>query len=132
MIKIDWKNLTKYNVFVLRFALGLVVGWFGVNMFIAPEFWGQLIPGFVTAVIPVSTAVMINGVIEITLSLALIFGVYTRIAAWILTLHIFGIIFILGYGPIAVRDFGLMLAAVALGLSEDNVWSLGKKLGLKL
>jgi hypothetical protein len=79
--------------------------------------WTQFLPEFVTDTISGTTVMAIVGVIEIAAGI----GVWLRprifayvVAAWlgviIITLAIAG-----GFWDIALRDFGLLLAALALG-----------------
>jgi hypothetical protein len=84
--------------------------------------WTEYLPSFVTEVISGSTLMAIVGVIEIAAGI----GVWLRprifayvVAAWlaliIVTLALAG-----GFWDVALRDFGLLLAALALGqLAEE-------------
>ena len=86
--------------------------------------WTQFLPEFVTDVVSGNVVMAIVGVIEIAAGI----GVWLRpkvfayvVAAWlgviILTLIIAG-----GFWDIALRDFGLLLGALALGqLARQNV-----------
>jgi hypothetical protein len=79
--------------------------------------WAEFLPEFVTDVVSGSTVMAIVGVVEIAAGI----GVWLRpkifayvVAAWlgmiIVTLVIAG-----GFWDIALRDFGLLLGALALG-----------------
>ncbi len=55
-------------------------------------------------------------------------GLLTRIAAFILALHLAIITIELGYGETAVRDFGLTFATLSIALGGPDQWSLDQKL----
>jgi len=81
--------------------------------------WDQYLPGVVTNISPISahTLMLIVGVIEIVAGLGV--AIKPRIfayvvAAW-LAVIIINLLLIPGYYDIALRDFGLLLAALALG-----------------
>ena len=57
-----------------------------------------------------------NGTLEIVLGSLLLLGLFTRLCAFILALHLGGIMISLGYNDIAIRDFGLSLATFAVFL----------------
>jgi len=81
--------------------------------------WDQYLPGVVTNISPISahTLMLIVGVIEIVAGLGV--AIKPRIfayvvAAW-LAVIIINLLLIPGCFDIALRDFGLLLAALALG-----------------
>ncbi len=117
--------MKKYAPLVLRIAIASVVLWFGWQQLAHPTNWVRLLPPW-TGALPVSalTLIAINGWFEIIFGLALLVGFYTRFVAVILALHIFDIAYTLGYGPVAVRDFGLAVAALSIALGEAGELSL--------
>src|SRR5213083_2444726 len=81
--------------------------------------WDQYLPGVVANASPVTphTLMLIVGVIEIVAGI----GVWLKprifayvVAAWLVVI-IVNLLLIPGYFDIALRDFGLLLAALALG-----------------
>jgi len=81
--------------------------------------WDQYLPGVVTNISPISAhaLMLIVGVIEIVAGIGV--AIKPRIfayvvAAW-LAVIIINLLLIPGYFDIALRDFGLLLAALALG-----------------
>jgi hypothetical protein len=113
---------TAYQILRLGFAVAPIL--FGLDKFFnLMTDWPEFLPGFVTDVVS-GTAVMATvGVVEIAAGI----GVWLRprifayvVAAWlgviIITLVIAG-----GFWDIALRDFGLLLGALALGqLARDH------------
>jgi hypothetical protein len=81
--------------------------------------WDQYLAPVVTRVVPLPahTIMLIVGVIEIVAGL--IVALRPRVGAWIVAAWLAGIIVNLlvysGFYDIALRDFGLLLAAIALG-----------------
>ena len=81
--------------------------------------WDQYLPGVVASMspVPAHTLMLIVGVIEIVAGLGV--AIKPRIfayvvAAW-LTVIIINLLLIPGYFDVVLRDFGLLLAALALG-----------------
>ena len=105
--------------------MALVVLWFGVQQLLNPALWTGYLPAW-TGSLPLSaiTFVLLNGWLECTLGLLLIAGFYTRAAAFILSLHLYGIALTLGYGAIGVRDFGLATALLSVFFYGKDAWSL--------
>ena len=131
----------KYSVDIVRIAVSLVFLWFGINQLVNPEsFLGYLPQWLYTQqgmmghmrLVQVPdfsyTLIMLNGIFESIFGFLLLAGFFTRIAAFLLALHLFGIAFSLGYNDIAVRDFGLALATASLIFSGAGELSLDNKL----
>jgi len=136
----------KYSTDIVRIAVSLVYLWFGINQLINPELFLGYVPQWLYPHSPqmmhehplqfmhnipnfsVHTIIMSNGVFETIFGIFLILGLFTRIAAFLLTLHLFGIAFSLGYNDIAVRDFGLAVATLSLVFSGAGEFSLDSKL----
>lgn len=134
----------KYSTDILRIGISLVFLWFGISQLVNPEsFLGyvpewlyqqepqmmhgfmqfmQRAPNFIYAII------LLNGIFETIFGALLLIGYFTRIAAFLLALHLFGIAFSLGYNDIAVRDFGLALATASLIFSGAGELSMDSKL----
>ena len=80
--------------------------------------WDQYLPGVVARVspIPPHTLMLVVGVIEIVagIGVALKPRIFAYIAAGWLAVIIINLLLIPGYFDVALRDFGLLLAALAL------------------
>lgn len=136
----------KYSTDIIRIALSIVFLWFGINQIINPESFLGYVPQWLYPHSPqmmhehplqfmhnipslsLHITIMANGIFETILGIFLILGWYTRIAAFLLALHLFGISFSLGYNDIAIRDFGLALATSSLILSGGGQFSFDSKL----
>ena len=123
-------DMKKYAPIVVRLAIALVFLWFGSNQIMAPGEWFGYLPGFVPEQ-SMALFVTVNGIAEIILGLLLVMGLFTRIVALLLALHLLGIIFFVGYNEIGVRDFGLMLAAVSIALHGPDAWCLDTRFSRK-
>ena len=125
-------NLKEYATIVLRISLSLVFLWFGLTgVFNTEQFIGY-VPEFAYSLpISVESIVILNGIFEIVLGTLLIIGLFTRIVAFILFLHTLIIMFLLGYNDIAVRDFGLAFATLAIFLNGADKWCLDRRLKKK-
>ncbi len=104
-----------YQILHLGFAVAPIL--FGLDKFFnLMTDWVEFLPGFVTDVVSGSVVMGIVGVIEIAAGI----GVWLRpkifapvVAAW-LGVIILTLIFAGGFWDIALRDFGLLLGALAL------------------
>ena len=75
-----------------------------------------------------NSIVMANGIFEVIFGTLLGLGIFTRIVAIILAVHLISITFSLGYGETAVRDFGLAMATASIALGGADIWSLERKI----
>jgi len=81
--------------------------------------WDQYVPGVVAGIspLPVHTLMFVVGVIEIVagIGVALKPRIFAYVVAAWLAVIIINLLLIPGYFDIALRDFGLLLGALALG-----------------
>ena len=113
---------------VLRISLALVFLYFGFQQISNPDSWISFVPEWI--ILPGMTTnnfVILNGVIELLFGTFLIVGLYVRFSALILSLHLFGIAFSIGFTPLGVRDFGLAFATLALYLWGFDKYTLDYK-----
>ncbi|MCE9585051.1 DoxX family protein [Candidatus Nomurabacteria bacterium] len=110
---------------VLRIGMALVFFYFGYMQLTGPEKWISFLPNF-TQSLPFSqiTFVLLNGWFEIIGGVMILIGVYTRIVALLLAIHLFGIAMSIGFGPLGVRDFGLSVATLGLALYGAGKFSV--------
>jgi uncharacterized membrane protein YphA (DoxX/SURF4 family) len=122
-----------YSVIILRIGLVIVYLWFGINQLIDPQRFVGWLPNE-ASLIPTDpiNLILLNGIFEILLSLAILFGIYIRYASWLLSLHLFAIAYTIGLNETGIRDIGLAFATLALGFSEPDKYTLDKKLENKL
>lgn len=110
---------------VLRIGLGLVFLYFSFQQMTNPAQWASYVPQGVTfSWLSANNLVMFNSVLELCLGTFIIIGLYTRISAFILGLHLLFISFSIGYNPVGVRDFGLAIATLALCMNHYDKCSL--------
>ncbi len=118
----------KIGITVLRIALAFVFLWFGFSQLSNAAMWTGFVPQFATKFLDAGTLVLLNGVFEIICGTMLAFGIWTRIVALVLGLHLILISGSLGFSAIGVRDFGLAFATLALALMGGGELALtGKK-----
>ena len=111
---------------ILRIGLGLVLLWFGVSEIVDPETWSSYVPMMVQSLLPISVNlfVTLHGIFEVLLAVLLLVGYAQRIVRVVAVLHLVSITIGVGYNEIGVRDFGLVMAALALAMSDDISYSL--------
>ena len=148
--RINYEQLKAYAPIVLRIAMALVFLWFGFNQVFNPVNFIGYLPGWMMgpsqpgtmgnmmAVMMGSQAgfstaqasgfVIANGVFEIIFGLLLLSGIFTRIVALLLGLHLLFISLELGYGDLMIRDFGLAVATFAVALHGDDEFCIHDRL----
>ncbi len=115
-----------WGLFVIRVGLAGVLLWFGVQEIFAPEAWIGYVPEWAITWSGVSAAaiVLLNGTLETIFGLLMLVGVFTRIVALIMGLHLILIAFSLGYNSIAVRDIGLAMAFLGIAVAGGGAFSM--------
>ena len=117
---------------VLRWGLAIVLFWFAYHQITDAAQWARLIPGWTSSIFSnPETLVYINAVAEIILGILLLIGLWIRVAAVLVTLHLAQITFTVVGGlssPTGIRDFGLTIAALTVALNGKDKYSLDYKL----
>ncbi|MEI6553117.1 MAG: DoxX family protein [bacterium] len=126
--------LELYAPAVLRIGMAVVILWFSLQQFLHNSFWTAYIPDSIVALthLGAPTLVMLNAIFELVFGLALVFGLYTRISALLLALHLFDIMWVVGYGDIGVRDLGLAIGTLVVFMNGPDIFCvLNKKRDLQ-
>lgn len=110
---------------VLRLGLVFLFLWFGLSQLTNPGGWTSWLPSW-TGNLPIAatTLVLLNGAFETVFGIALAVGIWTRLVAALLALHLFFIAYELGYNDIGVRDFCLAIATTTVALYGSDRYSL--------
>ncbi|HLP79868.1 MAG TPA: DoxX family protein [Acidobacteriota bacterium] len=118
-------TVQKYSPLVLRLGMSAVFLYFGISQLRNPQsFVGWLPPE--VSLIPISpvTFVILNGVFETIFATLLAIGLFSRVSALLLGLHLLGITYTIGYTEVGVRDFGLAIASLACAMSGPGPWAI--------
>ena len=123
-------HMKSYGITIIRLGMAGVLLWFGAQQLLHSENWVGYVPEYVTSLsgLSVQTVVLANGATEIAFGLMLFLGLFTRIVAFLMGVHLALIAFSLGHTAVAVRDWGLAVALFgllftgggALGFDQDN------------
>lgn len=117
----------------LRIGISLVLLWFGANQLFNTSAWLGWAPAWAYNLpISVSSVIIANGMLEVFLGTLLILGIFTRLSALILGVHLVVIVLNIGYNDIAVRDFGLAIATFAVYLNGPDSLSIDRIIKKKL
>ncbi len=121
--------IEQYAPVVLRYGLSIVILWFSVEQFLHTATWTAYVPDYVVSFshLDASVIVIFNAIFELVFGLALIFGFKVRIVALLLALHLFDIMFTVGYGEIGARDFGLAVATFVIFMNGPDLLSIEQK-----
>lgn len=119
----------KYAGSVLRYGISAVILWFSLQQFLHNSLWTAYIPDSVVAMTHLGAPVLVfmNAMFELIFGLLLIFGWQTRIASLLLALHLFDIMWVVGYGEIGVRDFGLAIASLVVFMNGSDQLCLDRE-----
>ncbi len=123
-----FKKSADYAPGTVRMGVSLVFIWFGITQLMNPAGWTRLLPSWTSNLfISQQGLIVVNGVFEVILGLLLLLGIFTRVSAFLLTLHLLSITINVGYSPTGVRDFGLTLATLAVFLYGEDKLCLDSK-----
>lgn len=111
---------------VVRLGMSLVFLWFGVHQLLTPEDFMGYLPASLLASEYASAFILVNGIFELLAGTLLLLGLFIRPVAFLLSLHLIGIIVSLGYNDIAVRDVGLLLMTISICFGGADSWSLDR------
>lgn len=103
--------------------MAAVILWFSLQQFMHPDMWTAYVPDSATTITGFSAIalVYVNATFELIFGMFLVLGIYTRVSAVLLALHLLDIIWIVGYGEIGVRDFGLALALISVAMNGADM-----------
>lgn len=105
---------------ILSAGLFVVFGWFGIDKFLMPNDWIGWIPAWMDGLLgmPNTTWLMIIGAAEILFAIALLIPIRNvrRAGAILIAIQILGILPIVGFNDIGMRDFAMMMSAIALAV----------------
>lgn len=119
-------SFKEYGPAVLRIAMALVFFWFAINQLIAPGDWTGYLPEFFANTANPEMFIYANAIFEMIFGTLLILGVYTRLAAFLVGIHLLGISITLGWSAVAIRDYGLAFATLAIVLNGPDKLCLKK------
>ena len=126
MINEVMSTLEKYSKPVLRIGISLVFLFFGSQQLTNNSSWQGFVPDFALILgLTAEKIVMFNSIFELSFGLLLLFGIYTRIVALFLSIHLFIISFSLGFNDLGMRDFGLAIATFVVFMNGNDNLSLG-------
>ncbi len=113
-----------------RISLAIVFIGIGIWEILQPSHWSSYIPNFLTFIAGAITLTMAHGVVLVIIGLAVLLGVYLRIAAALAVLMmifiIISLLLSLGFTSIAIRDIAILLIAGALFFDDTEYLRLKK------
>ncbi len=118
-----------YAPSILRYGMAAVILWFSLQQLIHADAWTAYVPDSIVSLSHMSavTLVYFNALFELVFGVMLLFGWQTRISALLLSLHLFDIMWVVGYGEIGVRDFGLAVATLVVFMNGPDLLCIQKK-----
>ncbi len=122
-------TLELFGPSILRYGMAIVILWFSFQQFTNTGAWTAYVPDSIVSMshMEATTLVYFNALFELVFGVMLLFGWQTRIAAPLLSLHLFDIMWVVGYGEIGVRDFGLAVATLVVFMNGPDVLCIQSK-----
>jgi len=117
-------NYRALTGFFLRFSLGAIFLYFGIQAILDPNTAMSYIPAYAEAIFANSTFILIWGIVEVLVGIALIVGVYVKYTSLIAAALLVPIIISVGLNEVAYRDVVILLAAVHLAFEPAYLWSV--------
>lgn len=118
----------EYAPLFVRLGVGFVFLLLGIQQFLFAEQWSSWLPEWLIQALPnaalTTRVILVNASIDVLLGLALLLGIFTRIVAILMIIHLVGVLLTLGYNDIAIRDLGILLAAIAVAIYGADRWCL--------
>ena len=111
----------------MRIGLSGVLLWFGSEQLLHVANWVGYVPDYATALTGLAPEVIVlfNGSLEIAFGLLIFLGLFTRISAFVMGVHLLIIAFELGlFSQIGVRDWGLAAAFFGLAFAGPGLLSV--------
>ena len=114
---------------VLRYGIAAVILWFSIQQFIHNSAYIGFIPDSIVSLTHISANILVffNAMFELIFGLLLVFGWQTRIVATLLALHMFDIMWVVGYSDIGVRDFGIAIGILVVAMNGTDVFCIQQK-----
>jgi len=118
-----------YSPSVLRYGMAAVILWFSLQQFINASAWTAFVPDSVVSLshMNATTLVYFNALFELVFGVMFLFGWQTRLAALLLSLHLFDIMWAVGYSEIGVRDLGLAVATFVVFMNGPDTLCIQPK-----
>jgi hypothetical protein len=126
----DINNITVkarlYAPSILRYGMSLVILWFAMQQLTNSVDWIAYVPASLVGILHISaiTLVKFNGTFELVFGLLLLIGWQIRWVGLLLALHLFDIMYVVGYGEIGVRDFGLAVATLSIAMYGSDILAI--------
>ncbi len=105
---------------ILTIGLVAVFAWFGIDKFITPAAWLGWMPAWMDGLagMPVETWLKVVGALEILFAILLLIPIRNirRTGAVLIALQLLSILPIAGFNDVGLRDFAMMMSAIALAV----------------
>ncbi len=118
-------ELPRYAPVILRLGISAVVIWFGTSQLLDQSMWTSFIPDWLISLTRLSatTLVVMNGIFEVIAATLVAYGVLVRPLAFLLFLHMCGIVSTIGLSPTGVRDIAVATGLLSVALYGNDLFS---------
>ncbi len=117
---------------LLRFAVGAVFLWFGVDKWVHPSAWYGWMPSWLTSFLhggALDSFIYLNGIFEVAVGLAFVANRFVQIAAASAGAFLFLIALTVGANEVTIRDNALLGVCIVLFVNagEKAKWHLSPR-----
>jgi uncharacterized membrane protein YphA (DoxX/SURF4 family) len=121
-------TMADYGITINRLGMSGLLFWFGAQQLLHAADWTGYVPPEVVALSGISahTIVLANGSAELACAALLLLGVFTRVVAFVMAVHLAAIAYSLGNTPVGIRDWGLAAAMVSLVFTGAGAFAFDK------
>jgi uncharacterized membrane protein YphA (DoxX/SURF4 family) len=116
---------------LLRFCLGFILIWFGIQQVINPSEWTGFVPEIISSHSPVGGIglIFVHGALLTIAAIGISVGLFPKSASLLAATLLLEIIVVLSVkgnsGGLIVRDIGLLVMALVLAIDQFPVLKLG-------
>ena len=106
---------------VLRFAVGAVFLWFGIDKWIHPDAWYGWIPQWLwsSSSLSLNDFLFLDGILEFSIGIFLVAGLALRSTTIVAGLFLLGVTLSVGVSEVTIRDAALLGSCLALFLHAN-------------
>ena len=127
----DHINYQLMRHLLLRFCLGFILIWFGIQQVLNPGQWAGFIPEIISSYSPVGDIglIFVHGVLLTVAAIGISAGLFPKTASLLAAILMLEIIVVLSVkgdnAGLIVRDIGLLVMALVLALDQFPALKLG-------
>lgn len=120
------RSSEQYATPILWYGLSLLFLWFGFSQLLNAGAWVSWVPQWAPSLLHVGVddVVILNGSFEVIAGAFLAIGIWARLTALVLAMHMMLIVFEIGLSAIGMRDLAIGFATLSLAATKIDPLTL--------